>query len=122
MIPLIPAILSGMLVVLMIMTIQVLVALRGVSSHFTWPSEERFVLDFLQNLLYWLSEYDINRLHVGLSSLSRKIPSRLVIVASFRPVIIPFGGERSSPFLSLVAGLLPPFCTCQSYPSIDERW
>ena len=56
--------------VLMIVTIQVLVAFRRVPSHFSRPSEEGFVLDFLQNLLYWLSEHGINRLHVALSSLS----------------------------------------------------
>ena len=79
--------------VLMIMTIQVLVAFRRVPSHFSWPLEESFVLDFLQNLLYWLSEHGINHLHVGLSNLSRKISSRLVMVVSFRPVIIPSGGN-----------------------------
>ena len=80
-------------VVLMIMTIQVLVAFCGVSDHFTRPFEERLTFDFLKNLLHRLSEYGINRLHVDLSSLSQKIPSRLVAVISFRPVIIPFGGD-----------------------------
>ena len=79
--------------VLVIMTIQVLVALRVVSGHFTRPFEERLIFYFLQNLLHRLSEYGINRLHVGLSSLSRKIPPRLVTVILFRPVITPFGGD-----------------------------
>ena len=79
--------------VLMIMTIQVLVAFCGGSDHFTRPFEERLTFDFLKNLLHRLSKYGINRLHVGLSSLSRKISLQLVMVISFRPVIIPFGGD-----------------------------
>ena len=61
---------------------------------FSQPSEEGFVLYFLQNLLHWFSEHGINRLHVALSSLSQKISPRLVMVISFRAVIIPFGGNE----------------------------
>ena len=65
------------------------------------PSEVRLVPYFLQHLLYWLSEHGIHRLHVTLSSLSQKISPRLVMVISFRPEIIRFGGNDLLLSLSL---------------------
>ena len=48
---------------LMVMAVEVLIALRRVSSHFIWPPEE-FILNLLQNVIDRLSEYCINRLGV----------------------------------------------------------
>ena len=79
--------------ILMIVTVQVLVTFRRVSSHLPQPSEIGLVPYFLQYLLYWLPEYDIHCLRVALSSLSRKISPRLARVISFRPKIIYFGRD-----------------------------
>ena len=51
--------------VLVVLTIQTLIALHRVASHLIWPLEERFIPDFLQNLMYWFSKYDVNLLHIG---------------------------------------------------------
>ena len=48
-----------------VLTIQTLMLLHGVSSHLIWPLEEWLILDFLQNLMYRFPEYSINRLRVG---------------------------------------------------------
>ena len=95
--------------VLMIVAVQVLVMFGRVSSHLSRPSEEGFVPHFLQHLLYWLSKHDIHRLHVTLSSLSQKISPRLVMVISFRPEIICFGGNDLLLSLSLELILFHPF-------------
>ena len=95
--------------VLVIVVVQVLVTFGRVSSHLSWPSEIGLVPYFLQHLLYWLPEHGIHRLCVTLSSLSRKISSRLVMVISFRHKIICFGGNDLllSPSLQLI--FLHPF-------------
>ena len=51
--------------VLVVLTIQTLITLHGISSHLIWPLEEWLILDFLQNLGYRFSEYGINLLRVG---------------------------------------------------------
>ena len=49
-----------MCVVLVVLTIQTLIVLHGVSIHLIWPFEECLILNFLQNLMYQFSEYDVN--------------------------------------------------------------
>ena len=65
MVPKIPTVFCSMSVVLMVLTIQTLIALYGVSSHLIRPLEEWFILDFLQNLGYRFSEYGVNLLHIS---------------------------------------------------------
>ena len=95
--------------VLMIVAVQVLVTFGRVSSYLPWPSKIGLVPYFLQHLLYWLPEYGIHCLRVALSSLSRKISSRLAKVIPFRPKIIGLGGDGLllSPSLQLI--FLHPF-------------
>ena len=64
MIPQVPIVLCSMSLFLMVMAVEVLIALRRVSSYFIWPFEEWFVLNLLQNLTDRLSEHCINRLGV----------------------------------------------------------
>ena len=64
-VPKVPTIFCSMSVVLVVLTIQTLIALHGVSIHLIRPLEEWLILDFLQNLMYWFSEYVVNRPHVG---------------------------------------------------------
>ena len=47
MIPQVPTVLRSMSLFLMVMVVEVLIALRRVSSHFIWPLEEWFVLNLL---------------------------------------------------------------------------
>ena len=54
-----------MSMVLVVLTIQTLIALHGVSNHLIQPLEERLILDFLQNLMYPFSEYGVNLLRIG---------------------------------------------------------
>ena len=95
--------------VLMIVAVQVLVTFGRVSNHLSWPSEIGFVPYFLQHLLHWLPEHGIHRLHIILSSQSRKISPWLVMVIPFRPKIICFGRSDLllSPSLQLI--FLHPF-------------
>ena len=64
MIPQVPTVLCSMSLFLMVKAVEVLIALRRVSSYFIWPFEEWFILNLLQNLTDWLSEHYINRLDV----------------------------------------------------------
>ena len=64
-VPKIPAVFCSMAMVLVVLIIQTLIALHRVSNHLIWPLEEQLVLDFLQNLMYWFSEYDVNLLRMG---------------------------------------------------------
>ena len=65
---------------LVVLAIQVLVALYGVSCHLIWPFEERLVLDLLQNLMYQISKHSVNCLHIDRSRLPCKVFSRLVVI------------------------------------------
>ena len=64
-IPEVLAILCGMSVVLVVLAIKVLVSLCGLSRHFVRPSKVWFVLDFLQHLVHWFSEYNLDVLRAG---------------------------------------------------------
>ena len=79
-----------MSVVLVVLTIQILIALHRVSSHLIRPLEEWLILDFLQDLGYQFSEYSVNLLHIGRSVLPFEISPPAVVVVSVRPEIPPF--------------------------------
>ena len=64
-VPKVPAIFCSMFVVPVVLTIQTLIALHRVYSHFIRPLEEWLILDFFQNLVYRFSEYSFNCLRVG---------------------------------------------------------
>ena len=64
-VPKVPAVLRGMSVVLVILAINVLIALCGLSRHLIRPPKIWLVLDFLQHPMYWFSEYSTNSLRVG---------------------------------------------------------
>ena len=104
MIPQIPAVLSSVPMVLMIVAVQVLVAFGRVSSHLSRSPEIGLISYFLQYLLHRLSEYGIHSLRVTLPSLSRKISPRLTRVVPFRPEVICFGVDNLllSPPLQLI--------------------
>ena len=59
------AVLRGVSVVLMVLAIQVLIALLGVSGHLIRPLKVWFIPYLLQHPVYWLSEYGIDSLSVG---------------------------------------------------------
>ena len=61
----VPTILYGMSVVLVVLAIKVLIALRGLSGHLIRPPKVWLVLDFLQHLMHWFSEYNTDSLCVG---------------------------------------------------------
>ena len=94
MVPNVPAILRGMLVVLVVLAIEVLIALRGLSGHLIWPSKVWLALDLLQHLVYWFPEYGVNSLRVGCSRLPYEISPRAVVVISIRPEIPPLLGDN----------------------------
>ena len=77
-----------MSVVLVVLTIQTLIALHGVSSHLIRPLEEWLIFYFLQNLMYRFSEYGVNHLR-GWSILPCEISHRIVIIISVWPEIPP---------------------------------
>ena len=63
--PQVLAVFCSMSMVLVVLTIQTLIALHRVSNHLIRPLEERLILDFLQNLMYLFSEYGVNLLRIG---------------------------------------------------------
>ena len=65
MIPKVPTVFCSMSVVLVVLTIQTLITLHGVSNHLIRLLEEWLILDFLQNLMYRFFEYDVNLLRIG---------------------------------------------------------
>ena len=91
MVPQVPVVLNGVPQFLVVLAIQVLVALHGISCHLIWPFEERLVLDLLQNLMYRISEHSVNCLRVGRSGLPCKVSpqSVVVVVKSVRPEVLP---------------------------------
>ena len=56
------AIFSGVPSLLVVLAMKTLVALRGVSSYLVRPLKVWLALNFLQDLVYWLSEHSINYL------------------------------------------------------------
>ena len=74
-------------VVLIVLAIKVLIAPCGLSRHLIRPLKVWLVLDFLQHLMYWFSEYSIDSLCVGHSGLPYEISPRAVAVISVQPEI-----------------------------------
>ena len=95
-------VLNGMSLFLMVLAMKTLVTPYGVFSHFVWPFEVRLILDFLQDLMYWLSEYRFNHLRSRKPKLPSKIPLGFVIIVSVRLEILPVLRDNLSlsfPFL-----------------------
>ena len=65
MVPEIPAILRGVSLVSIVLSIKALVVPRGFSSHLIRSFEKRFVLDLLENLMHRFSKHCNNLLGVG---------------------------------------------------------
>ena len=75
---------------LVVLAIQVLVVLHGVSCYLIRPFEERLILDLFQNLMYRISKHDMYCLHVGRPRLPCKVsPSSVIVVESIRSEIPP---------------------------------
>ena len=81
-VPKIPAILRGMLVVLVVLTIKVLIVPRGLSRHLIRPIKVWLVLDFFQYPMYQFSEYSIDSLCVGCFGLPYEISPRAAAIIS----------------------------------------
>ena len=47
-----------------ILAIEVAVSFFRISHHLVGPFEERFVFDFFQHLMHWLSEYSSDHLTI----------------------------------------------------------
>ena len=76
-----PTIFSGVPPFLVVLAVKTLVALRGVSSHLVRPLKVRLILNFLLDLVYWLSEHSTDYLSSGRSRMPCKVsPSSVVIV------------------------------------------
>ena len=63
-VPQTPAILCCMAMIPMILAIEVAVSFFRISHHRVGPFEERFVFDFFQYFMHWLSEYSSDHLTV----------------------------------------------------------
>ena len=69
----------------MVLAIQVLVVLRGISCHLIQPFEELFILDLFQCLMYWVSDHSVYCLRVvGLGLPCKVSPWSIVVVESVR--------------------------------------
>ena len=83
------AVLRSVAMVVVVLAIKVLITLRGLSRHLIWPPKVWLVLDFLQNLMHWFSEYGVDSLCIGCSGLPYKVPLRAVAAIPVRPKILP---------------------------------
>ena len=77
-----------MSVVLVVLAIKVLIAPRGLSRHLIRPLKVWLVLDFLQHLMYWFSEHNIDSLCIGCSRLPYEISPQAVAVISGRGALL----------------------------------
>ena len=59
---------------------EALIVLYEVTSHFVYPFEGSLVLNFLQDLVYCLSEYRVNHLSSDRPQLPNKVSPGLIIV------------------------------------------
>ena len=100
-VPQVSAILGSVSMILMILAVKVLIAPHRISCHLFQPFKEQLVFNLFQNLLYWFSEYGINRLGVGRSWLPNKIIPRSVIVVPIQPEIPPLLRDHLSLSFSL---------------------
>ena len=66
---------------------KTLVALRGVSPHPVWPLKVWLIFCFFSDLVYRLSEYNIDYLSSSKSKMPRKISLMLVVIVPIRPEI-----------------------------------
>ena len=82
MIPQYSTVLSGMSLFLMVLAMKTLVASHEVSSHFVWLFEIKLILNFLQDLMYWLLEHYVNHLRSHRPRLPCKIPLGFVMIVS----------------------------------------
>ena len=64
MVPQTLAILGCMAMIPMILAIKVAVSFFRISHHLVGPFEERFVFNFFQYLMHWLSEYSSDHLTI----------------------------------------------------------
>ena len=81
------AIFSGVPPFLVVLVVKSLVALRGVFSHLVQPLKVRPILNFLQDLVYWLSKYNIDYLSCGRPRTPHKVSSRSVVIVPIRPEV-----------------------------------
>ena len=98
----------------MIMAIEVLIALCGVSSHFIWLLEKWFILNFLKNLTDQFLEHCINRLSVDRPCLSYIIPSRPIVIISVRLEILSLLRDHLSLPFPLLLVVFDPFVLIDS--------
>ena len=89
MVPEVLAVLRSVAMVLVVLAIKVLIALRGFSRHLIRLPKVWHVLDFLQNPMYWFSEYGVDSLCIGCFGLPCKVPPRAVAAISVRLEILP---------------------------------
>ena len=75
--------------ILVILAVQVLVSLCGLPRHFVQPSEVWFVLDFLQHLVHWFSEYSPDAPCAGRLWLPCKVSHRTTVCVPVQPKIPP---------------------------------
>ena len=103
-----PAIFSSVPLLLVVLAMKTLVAFRGVSSHLVWPLKVWLILNFFQDLVYWLSEHSIDYLSISRSRMPRKISSRSVVIVPIRPEIPSILRDHLSFLISLLLVLLDP--------------
>ena len=73
--------------ILVISVVHVLVSLCGLPRHFVRLSKAWFVLDLLQHLVHWFSEYSPDAPCAGRLWLPRKVSPRTSVYVPVRPEI-----------------------------------
>ena len=82
-VPQVPTFLGGVPWFLVVLAIQVLVVLSGISCHLILPFEEWLILDFFQDLMFRVLEHSMYCIRVGGPGLPCKVsPWSVVVVES----------------------------------------
>ena len=104
-----PAIFSSVPLLLVVLAMKTLVAFRGVSSHLVWPLKVWLILNFFQDLVYWLSKHSIDYLSISRSRMPRKISSRSIFIVPIWPKTPSILRDHLSFLISLLLVLLGLF-------------
>ena len=99
---------------LVVLTIKTLITPSRVSTHFVWPFKIWLVLDFFQQLMYWISEHSIYHLRGCRLRLPSKIPTRSTVVVTVQPEIPHLLRDNFAISLSLLLVLFNPLVLVNS--------
>ena len=93
---------------LVVLAVKALVMLYRVSSHLVWLLKVWFILNFLQDLVYWLSEHSTDYLSSIRPRMPRNVFLRSAVIVPIQPKVPSILRDHFNFPLSLLLVLLDP--------------